>query len=78
MLTIHVFSPDRRSPGGTPEHRRTPINSTKRRLTVIDHADQPMGLATLLPSKRRVLAGYQGAHIVAGGQTTTNTAAVGM
>jgi hypothetical protein len=55
----------------------TSINTTKIRLTAIYHADQPMGLATLLPSKRRMLAGHQGAHIVASGQTAPSTATVG-
>lgn len=44
---------------------------------MIDHADQPMGLTTLLPIERRMLTGHQGAHIVAGGQTAPSPAAVG-
>jgi hypothetical protein len=50
---------------------------TKRRLTVIDHADQSMGIATLLPNKCGVLTGHQSADLAAGGLTALSTAAVG-
>jgi hypothetical protein len=44
---------------------------------MIDHADQSMGLTTLLPSKRGMLTGHQRAHIAASGLTAPSTAAVG-
>jgi hypothetical protein len=51
---------------------------TKRRLTMIDHANRTMGLIATFLSKRSMTIGYQRAHTIAAGSTTNSTTAVGM